>query len=236
MPRIVKGYWKCDYCGTYDIDGLIDTYPNCGKQKSHNVKYYMKTGIVEYVTPEQLNKAGIKESECDGNHKDWVCPYCEQLNNYSDTTCVACGGSKSESTSEYNDFEKKENIESEYDIDNTIKSIENDEQNIIDRQVTNVVSNHELSKLNKILSLCAEHKNKIAITTCIIAFIGLVAFLFWPLKETVTVTDLFIVVVAPVVPSDTSPVNFIVFVPSVDVSNFKDFVVFAFSTSLVVSA
>ena len=58
LPRIVKGYWRCDYCETYDIDGLVDTCPNCGKQKSHNIKYYMKTGIVEYVTPEQLNKAG----------------------------------------------------------------------------------------------------------------------------------------------------------------------------------
>ena len=191
LPRIVKGYWRCDYCETYDIDGLADTCPNCGKQKSHNIKYYMKTGVVEYVTSEQLNKAGIKESECDGNHKDWVCPYCEQLNNYSDTTCVACGGLKSESTSEYSDFEKKEkqNIKPEYTANNTSKSIDHNKQNIVERQITNTISDYEPSKLDKILSLCAEHKNKIAITTCIIAFIGLVAFLFWPLKETVTVTD-----------------------------------------------
>ena len=42
--KIVKGYWKCEYCGTYDIDGLIDNCPNCGKQKSHNIKDYMKSG------------------------------------------------------------------------------------------------------------------------------------------------------------------------------------------------
>ena len=55
--KIVKGYWKCEYCGTYDIDGLIDNCPNCGKQKSHNIKHYMKPGVVEYVTPEELEKA-----------------------------------------------------------------------------------------------------------------------------------------------------------------------------------
>ena len=47
MSRIIKGYWYCKYCGTKDIDGLVDTCPNCGKQKSEDVKYYMAGTPVE---------------------------------------------------------------------------------------------------------------------------------------------------------------------------------------------
>ena len=64
MGRIVKGYWSCSYCGTCDIDGLTDICPNCGKQKSRDVKYYMKGAVTE-VTDEELEKAGITKEECD---------------------------------------------------------------------------------------------------------------------------------------------------------------------------
>lgn len=109
MGKIVRGFWSCKYCGNTDIDGLKDTCPGCGKQKSKDVKYYMKEGIVEEVTAEELSAAGIipeedKESAaffCDGHHKDWVCNYCEQLNNWADTTCVACGSPKDQATHEY---------------------------------------------------------------------------------------------------------------------------------------
>ena len=99
--RIIRGYWSCKYCGTTDIDGLIDVCPNCGKQKSSDVKYYMKQGIAEEVTDTELQKAKIKKEECDGKHKDWICPYCNQLNNYADGVCVACGAEKSEAGSHF---------------------------------------------------------------------------------------------------------------------------------------
>ena len=99
--RIIRGYWSCKYCRTADIDGLVDVCPNCGKQKSSDVKYYMKQGIAEEVTDTELQKAKIKKEECDGKHKDWICPYCNQLNNYADGVCVACGAEKSEAEFEY---------------------------------------------------------------------------------------------------------------------------------------
>ncbi len=100
MGVIVKGYWTCEVCGTKDIDGLVDVCPNCGKQKSKTVKYYLRE-VEEVVTDEELKKAGISKEECDGNHKDWVCNYCDQLNNWSDDFCSACGAPKDEATHEY---------------------------------------------------------------------------------------------------------------------------------------
>lgn len=99
--RIVKGYWDCDYCGTKHIDGLVDECPNCVAKKRKDTKYYMMEGHIEYVTPEELKKAKISVEECDGNHEDWVCNYCDTLNNFSDVNCSSCGSPRSEASHEY---------------------------------------------------------------------------------------------------------------------------------------
>lgn len=72
MARIIKGYWRCKYCGTEDIDGLVDRCPNCGKQKSEDVKYYLKDEKVE-VTDEGLERAWISRAECNGEHEITRC-------------------------------------------------------------------------------------------------------------------------------------------------------------------
>lgn len=196
MSKIVKGYWKCNYCGTKDIDGLIDICPNCGKQKSHNVKYYMKEGVVEYVTPEQLNNAGIKESECDGDHEDWVCPYCDQLNNYSDTACVACGGLKSEAVYEYGGNEiDKPDLETEtsssiYDTEWCSEESTSETQNDdISPSETTPVSPLKALK-NKISNIPMNKFATYAVSSLVgIAILGFICMLFWPTKEIATVTD-----------------------------------------------
>lgn len=107
--KIVRGYWNCSYCGTKKIDGLKDECPNCAKRKPEGTKYYIgENPSRDVVTKEELRKAGISESECDGKHKEWVCSYCNQLNNYSDQVCVACGATKKERSGEYGDPSKKE--------------------------------------------------------------------------------------------------------------------------------
>lgn len=106
MDKIMRGYWDCKYCGTQHIDGLVDVCPNCGKQKSADVRYYVDDTSTE-VSDTELNAAGIIREECDGEHPDWVCPYCNQLNNYADDVCVACGGLKSESECNYQDFNEE---------------------------------------------------------------------------------------------------------------------------------
>lgn len=73
--RIIKGYWKCEQCDTVDIDGLVDICPNCGKRKSETVKYYMKKDMIEEVSDNDLKKAGITKTECDGKHNNnriWI--------------------------------------------------------------------------------------------------------------------------------------------------------------------
>ena len=106
MSRIIMGYWSCESCGTKDIEGLVDVCPSCGARKPADTRYYMKGR--EVVTKEQLEKAGIGEDECDGEHKEWVCEYCGYLNNYSATECYGCGASKEEAEREYGDTPAKE--------------------------------------------------------------------------------------------------------------------------------
>lgn len=100
MSRIVKGYWDCTYCGKIGIDGLADVCPACGKPKSANIRYYMNKDVIE-VTDMELEKVGMKRENCDGNHKDWICPKCNTLNKYSCNNCILCGTSKLEATYEY---------------------------------------------------------------------------------------------------------------------------------------
>lgn len=187
MERIVRAYWDCQYCGTKEIDGLTDICPNCGKQKSENVKCYMKPGVVEYVSDEELKAAKINKDECDGNHKDWVCNYCNQLNNYTDENCVACGSSKTEATHEYG----MERIETENETENeycnneshTNDSMDSDDYEFNSFGVCSASSSNKLTRTidsKSILKLGG-------IAASIIAFLSLIIFLFYPLKHEVSV-------------------------------------------------
>ncbi len=104
--RVIRGYWDCPHCNTKGIDGLLDKCPNCGGGKAPDTKYYMKGTNV--VTDQELEKAKIGKDENDGKHKEWVCEYCGQLNNYSDTTCAYCGSPKEDAKREYGDTKPKE--------------------------------------------------------------------------------------------------------------------------------
>lgn len=102
MEKIIRGYWDCSYCDKKKIDGLIDICPSCGKRKSESVKYYMENPN-DIVSESELNAAGISKEECDGKHKEWICPYCLQLNNWADQECKACGSGKNLSEKQYGD-------------------------------------------------------------------------------------------------------------------------------------
>lgn len=121
--RIIRGYWDCPYCDSKDIDGLVDDCPNCGRHKPENVKYHLKGKHVQenkiyntsqvnesdVLSTEELHSAGISEEECDGNHKEWVCSYCNSLNNWADDFCSSCGSPKEEANLEYG-MQKREKI------------------------------------------------------------------------------------------------------------------------------
>lgn len=128
--RIVRGYWDCPYCDSKDIDGLVDNCPNCGRHKPENVKYHLKGQHVQeneiykaaqvdesdVLSTEELHSAGISEEECDGNHKEWVCSYCDSLNNWADKFCTSCGSPKEEANLKYGmqKREKSSNNPEEY--------------------------------------------------------------------------------------------------------------------------
>ena len=195
--RIIRGYWSCKYCGTADIDGLVDVCPNCGKQKSADVKYYMKQGIAEEVTDTELQKAKIKKEECDGKHKDWICPYCNQLNNYADGVCVACGAEKSEAEFEYGET-KMDKSETKTDVfENTLsdETAPKDDENdtLVDREDVNsneIVEKSPTNLRDRIMSKIRGNKNMLKISgiiAAVFAVIGLLFFLFQPITKSETV-------------------------------------------------
>lgn len=93
MGKIIRGYWDCQYCGKKKIDGLVDECPGCGKHKPEGTSYYMgdPNNKNDILSESQLNEAHIDISECDGEHREWVCHYCNQTNNWQDDICVSCG-------------------------------------------------------------------------------------------------------------------------------------------------
>ncbi len=172
--RILKGYWQCPYCDTKDIDGLVDTCPGCGVHKPETVRYYMRsdvdtTGKVyskqqvsqeEAVKDEELEKAGVAKEECDGQHKEWICSYCNSLNNWADEFCSTCRSPKEESQGEYKTPERQPESEPPKVVQPPVK-----------------VKKQKGSLKNRIL----------AWSIGIAAVLAVVA-LFWPYTKTISVT------------------------------------------------
>ena len=188
MDKIIKGYWKCQYCGTKDIDGLADVCPNCGKRKPENTKYYLKD-IKEELTDAELEEAGISRAECDGKHKDWVCSYCNQLNNWSDETCAACSTPKTESEFEYG-MRKRKAEDSGKDTTDLSETADIEEEDSVRWQDTgNDDNDFSSDHVNADTKHGFDWKKKLvaALGGCIPLF-ALLAFLFWPVKEEIRVS------------------------------------------------
>lgn len=182
MERIVKGYWDCPYCDSAGIDGLVDNCPNCGTQKPKTIKYYMKQGMVEYVSDEELVAAGIAKEECDGEHKDWICNYCDQLNDYSETHCSACGAVKSAATHEYGMVALNTEEPDDADID-TVLGVDTEELTSLIKSLDEWWKHDEPRRARKarILKTCG-------IIGAVFASLCLIAFLFYPLKQEISIT------------------------------------------------
>lgn len=174
MAKIIRGYWDCSYCGKKTIDGLVDVCPGCGKRKSDNVKYYMGSPD-DIVTESELNAAGISKEECDGEHKEWVCSYCSQLNNWADTKCNACGSDKESSEAEYGDIKEIAETEMISDMSNS--------------QDAELFSESSMEKIQNRMNVSSEQLfNKLPIIlVSIFTIVGLIIGLF-PIKETTIVT------------------------------------------------
>ena len=228
--RIVRGYWDCPYCDSKDIDGLVDNCPNCGRHKPENTKYHLKGAIPhenkiykksvveesDVLTTEELQKAGISKEECDGNHKEWVCSYCNSLNNWADDICTSCGSPRNEATLEYgmqkrknsntdtNDFVALSGIDEEA-ADDIKDKIEERKPSLANRKSFDSVSedkeiadetsenpkdkSNRLSIFGSIFSgIFSFIKNNAISILPVMIFICCAGVLFYPHKETVTVT------------------------------------------------
>lgn len=116
---IIRAYWDCKYCGHKHIDGLVDNCPNCGARKEKGTKCYIDENNTEEVTQEELRDAGIMHDARVEDRPDWLCSFCNTLNNDSYSSCECCGASKKDSEENYfgvktnNKEEKQKVIEQE---------------------------------------------------------------------------------------------------------------------------
>ena len=121
--EVIEGFWDCNQCGHKHIGGLTDICPKCGKPKGKDIEYYTDMTNEKVLSNEDLIKAGISREECDGEHPDWICSYCEQLNNHSNTTCALCGSPREEKEGYYNTNKKsdifEDDCEDDFDYDYT---------------------------------------------------------------------------------------------------------------------
>ena len=192
--RVIKGYWDCTYCGTKHIDGLVDVCPNCAKRKPGNVKYYIETNNpneMEEVTDFELRKAGITREECDGKHKEWVCGYCGQINNYADQECKACGASKTDKSGEYgssNTQKKAEQKNTPEQRDKSISYVKEQKPTSDSYNYNNKENDKGESNINKIFNKIKDFVTGHIAMFAIVLSALLCGILFFPYQDTETVT------------------------------------------------
>lgn len=191
MGRIIRGYWTCPYCETTDIDGLVDYCPNCARHKPEHTKYYMANGVVagktyhadviqsnEVVSDEELQHAGIQKEECDGNHPEWKCPYCNSLNNWSDDTCSSCGAPRGRNSEDYFDTGS---------VGNEMGSHAENKNHTTQYTHYNEEARHKTSQKRTFKDWISRNISQIGIGAGIIALVAAIGFLIFPYKEVATV-------------------------------------------------
>lgn len=182
--RIIEGFWDCQYCGTKKIRGGLRECPNCGIPRGEGTQFYMDTSNINYVKPEVAKTIS--------KNPDWLCSFCNSLNNDNETSCSSCGASKSDSEKNYFQMKKEdekreakrqikkeiddETIEDDFlDIDNQINAIEKKSLKSF-----NLFSNFSLFKIFSILGAC--------FLSFLLVF-GLIC-LFKPKEDTLNVLDI----------------------------------------------
>ena len=89
MARI-WGYWDCNFCGNKGMRADVEHCSSCGSPRSKDTIFYIDKKRREEVKKEEIN-----------HDVNWICAYCDSQNDAVDTTCVNCGASKNESTTDY---------------------------------------------------------------------------------------------------------------------------------------
>lgn len=100
MGRLIEGVWDCPYCDSKRIRGSIRECPVCGRQRDHDITFYMA---------DPKNYVNEEEAKNISRNPDWLCSYCDGLNADNVNECHYCGASRD--GSERNYFENKADIE-----------------------------------------------------------------------------------------------------------------------------
>ncbi len=100
MPRYkIEALWDCSFCQSKGIKGSQRNCPNCGNAKDETVAFYLPTDV-------DFSKA-FEDDGSIGTKADWLCSFCHRYNHDSQSNCISCGASKSDSEKNYMDMQKK---------------------------------------------------------------------------------------------------------------------------------
>ena len=100
MGRLIEGVWDCPYCGSERIRGSIRECPTCGRQRDQDISFYIA---------DPKNYVDQKTAETISRNPDWLCSYCDGLNDDNVNECHHCGASREGSEKNY--FEHKDEVE-----------------------------------------------------------------------------------------------------------------------------
>lgn len=167
--RIIEGFWNCQYCGTKKIRGGLRECPNCGKPRGIGTKFEMDMVNPNYVKPE-IAKTISK-------NPDWLCSFCESLNNDNDCNCISCGASKEDSEKNYFQMkaekEKKEQAirDEEEKLNEEYEDMTSD---LLDEILEDVEENHYTSSdsCEEISTYKINNKNQFNFLTSVCSFVG----------------------------------------------------------------
>ena len=137
MGKIIEGVWDCPYCGSTKIRGSIYECPVCGRQRDNDITFYIDNPH-NYVSDEIADKLY--------KIPDWLCSYCDALNNDSNNTCYECGASREESELNYLENKKRKEEKQKsisQEIDDIQDNMEKNNEDIV--EISNLITEMQKS-------------------------------------------------------------------------------------------
>lgn len=201
--RIIEGFWNCQYCGAKKIRGGLRECPSCGKARGVGTKFEMDRANPNYVKPEIAKTVS--------RNPDWLCSFCEQLNNDNDCNCISCGASKEDSEKNYFEMKKyqEEKLAEQKRLEEEQKKLERDSDNSYNEYISSLNLKEDCNEeereeiydklngtyhdnpLGNFLDFCASNIQTILFSLLGIGLFGLLVWglvcLFTPKEDTLTV-------------------------------------------------
>jgi hypothetical protein len=91
--EFIYEYWDCPKCSHKGIRGDEYKCGNCGYPRDNTITFYRKT--------EEEKIESKEDAERFAQGPDWVCSFCESLNQHSEEQCKGCGATKEDSNKNY---------------------------------------------------------------------------------------------------------------------------------------